>query len=184
VVLVNPNLGHPLFLNIDPNLKRTNFKVSLLFISNIENPEDFRENIKDKLQIVPILDYKWSFKLLLEKEKEKMKKTWEKIKNIFRRKKVKIINKGDEGLEARTLLRLTRLRSRIYRGEPLIPTILNIEPTSPISINDLNYINNEYTNPQDYLQKNYVFERLDIFYKVVIEFELSSKLNSNSITTL
>jgi hypothetical protein len=176
VVLVNPNLGHPLFLNIDPNLKRTNFKVSLLFISNIENPEDFRENIKDKLQIVPILDYKWSFKLLLEKEKEKMKKTWEKIKNIFRRKKVKIVEKGGEGVEARTLLRLTRLRSRIYRGKPLIPTIIKIEPTSPISINDLKYLDNEYTNPQDYLLKNYVFERLDVFYKVAIEFELSLEI--------
>ena len=70
-LLVSPNLGHPLFLQIDPKLKNTEFELKLLFVSNIDNLAQFKEYIKDYLLLTPILEYKWKLLESLEKEKRK-----------------------------------------------------------------------------------------------------------------
>lgn len=93
VLLISPNLGHPLFLDIDRKFKQEEFEVNLLFVSNITNTDNFERFIKHGLNFIPILEYKWKLKGYLEKEKEerlerkKKRSIWNKIKSIFSRKK-------------------------------------------------------------------------------------------------
>ncbi|MFW9895263.1 MAG: hypothetical protein ACFFD7_05610, partial [Candidatus Thorarchaeota archaeon] len=61
-IIVKPNLGHPIFLKIDPKLKEKHFQTDILIISNIRGLEDFKKNFKDKLTLVPVLDYNWKLK--------------------------------------------------------------------------------------------------------------------------
>ncbi len=92
-LLISPNLGHPLFLDIDRNFKQKEFEVNLLFVSNIKDIENFERLIKHGLDFIPILEYKWKLKAHFEKEKEerlerkKKRSIWDKIKSIFTRKK-------------------------------------------------------------------------------------------------
>ena len=62
LILVNPNLGHPRFLFIDENLTRIFFRTHLLFVSNIENPKKLVDTLKKRIELCPIIEYKWKLK--------------------------------------------------------------------------------------------------------------------------
>ncbi|MFX0070661.1 MAG: metallophosphoesterase [Candidatus Hermodarchaeota archaeon] len=175
-ILVNPNLGHPKFLEIDAKLKKRTFQVNLLFVSDKRDPIYFGDFIKNRLKILPILDYKWHSQLLIKREREKKKGILTRIKFFFRKKSEEISEFITEQLYSNTQRRLDLLKSRIYRGTPIIPNILQVNPVSTVPINDIDYVLDEYCSPQDYLIKNYVFERLDVFFKVVIEFTITEEL--------
>ncbi len=66
-LLINPNIGHPIFLKIDSNLKTINFQTNILYVSDIEDIKEFRESIKYDLKLVPILEYKWKLRSILRK---------------------------------------------------------------------------------------------------------------------
>ncbi len=70
VFLVNPNLGHPLFLQIDKDLDTLYFKTNLLFVSNVNSEEQIKKILNYKLVLIPILEYKWKLKQILEKKKK------------------------------------------------------------------------------------------------------------------
>ena len=53
--LVNPNLGHPIFLSIDQDLEIVEFQTHLLFVSQIDDLKKFEKSIRNKLKLVPIL---------------------------------------------------------------------------------------------------------------------------------
>jgi len=92
-LLISPNLGHPLFLDIDRKFKQNEFEVNLLFVSNIKEADNFERLIKRALNLIPILEYRWKLKSYFEKEKEerlerkKKRSIWNKVKSIFSRKK-------------------------------------------------------------------------------------------------
>ena len=44
-LIVNPNLGRPIFVNIDPKTKSKKLQTELLFISNIVDPKIFEKRI-------------------------------------------------------------------------------------------------------------------------------------------
>jgi len=69
-LLINPNLGHPLILNIDRRLKNNEFRTEILFVSNISEPKNFEKFIRHKIELVPILEYKWKLKKLLNKKRK------------------------------------------------------------------------------------------------------------------
>ena len=67
-LLISPNLGHPLFLSIDNKLENQEFELRLLFVSNLDSPSHFEEYIKDNINLIPVLEYKWKLLEYLKKE--------------------------------------------------------------------------------------------------------------------
>lgn len=178
-LIVNPNLGRPMFINIDPKLKTKKLQTEILFISNIVDPKVFEKNIKGKIKLVPILDYRWKLRKLFIK---KGKKEGVKKKGFWgRRKKRKLIakasTKGEKDYDFKVDdvdYKLKKLKVHSYRGDSLSPSLLDVEETSTVSITNLLYL--ETLTPQDYLLKYGNFGRLNKFYKVSIEFALSKEI--------
>jgi len=172
--LVNPNLGHPKILSIDKDLKIKDvmFQMDLLFTSNVKNPDEFVNVIKDKIEIIPLLEYKPKLRLNLEKKINKLKKKLKKegVWSRFRRKKVL---KKDHHLKLREI-KLRKLKPHAYRGSPIIPGILNVKKIPLKTISDLNY--EEFGTPLSYLVQNNVYRNLYIYYKVSIEFNLTDEI--------
>jgi len=173
-VLISPNLGHPLFLKIDHKLKKKEFQTGLLFISDFPNPEIFKNFIQHKLTIVPLFDYKWSYKLIFKRKEKGLFSKWKERR--LRKKRRKLFEdklkpklEGDLSLE-----QLKELKSRLHRGEPIVPKILSVEPSAITPIYDLRYIND--TRPQEVLIKNQVYGLLNRFYKVNLEFNISKEV--------
>ena len=92
VLLISPNLGHPLFLNIDSDLTNNKFELKLLFVSNLDSSIQFEEYIKNNISLTPILEYKWKLLEYLERfEKEKKRGIWSRVKSVFKRNQRYII---------------------------------------------------------------------------------------------
>jgi hypothetical protein len=174
--LVNPNLGHPKFLNIDKELKKIDFQTSVLFVSNIETVEEVENYFRDKIRIVPVLDYRWKLKLIFEEQKAKKKGVLTKLIHFLRKKRKKLFELLEQKRYLRTEKSLRTLKARVFRGSPIIIIVSNIKPAKMTSINNMNYIEDEYCAPQDYLSKNDVFEELLIYYKATIQFQLNEEI--------
>ncbi|MEJ2250568.1 MAG: metallophosphoesterase [Candidatus Lokiarchaeota archaeon] len=181
--LISPNLGNPIFLKIDEDLKNTNLKATLLFVSDTENRKEFESSIRYLLVLIPILEYKWKLTSMFKKSRlEKPKKVsfWTKIKRFFTRKKRRREKeKEQEKLEKLQKLyeeKLEKLKPRAYRGDPIIPVIMSSKFISIKDINSLEYIKKEFYTPQKYLLKHEVFENLKNFFEVEIEYELTEEV--------
>ncbi|MFX1503827.1 MAG: hypothetical protein ACFFDH_22890, partial [Promethearchaeota archaeon] len=172
--LISPNLGHPSILQIDRKLKKKKFQASLLFISDTSDPDNFRDLIYNKLSLVPLFDYKWSYKLILVKKPKGLFSKWRKRR--ARKKRMKFFEDKDVDLTEAdlNLEKLKKLKSQLHRGKPVFPKIINIESISIIPIQNISNINN--LNPQEFLIKNQVFGEISKFYKVDIEFSLNKKV--------
>ena len=185
ISLVNPNLGHPKIINLDKNNPQSNYRIDFLFISNIQNPQELKEYLADKIKLVPLFEYKWKLKKLIKERGfwKKIKNIGRKIRNIFSSKKreeyfkVSIEELDKYGMEHSKILKLkrkeiSRIKPRAFRADPIIPEILSINPTNSIKIDEEDYINNQYTKPQHHLRQLEVFNNLKNFYIVEIEFNL------------
>ncbi|MFX1276244.1 MAG: metallophosphoesterase [Promethearchaeota archaeon] len=172
-ILINPNLGHPLILNIKPKLKQRSFQARVLFASNIEDLKNFRTSIKNNIHLLPIIEYKWKLKSILKKKEKEKKKKWHGIKQrilkfIRREKKIERDVNKHKGI--------SKLKPRPIRGDPIIPVVYDVESTSIIPINEPMYLENEYISPQNYLIKHDAFEGLSFFYKATLDFELTKEV--------
>ena len=162
-LLINPNIGHPLFLKIDPKLKRVNFQAKILYASDIEDVKKFKESIKYDLKLVPIIEYKWKLRAILRKRRELDELTKKKKKKGFwaRRKEKKARKKREkEGKKQDEDKRIDKLKPRVIRGDPIIPVITNIEIVSSVPISKPEYLEKEYSCPQSYLIKYNAFNNL------------------------
>jgi len=189
-LLISPNLGQPLFLDIDYNFKQKEFEVNLLFVSNIKNTENFERFIKDGLNFIPILEYKWKLKAYFEKEKEerlerkKKRSIWAKIKSIFSRKKKKkeealppvleLTDSTGKRFDIVQPKKIETLRPRAFRGDLIKGTLLKVEPVKICEIDNIEYDN--YYSPRNYLIKYNVYSGLNEFYKATIHFKLSKEV--------
>ncbi len=182
--LVNPNLGHPIFLSIDQDLELEQFQTHLLFVSQIDDLKRFEKNLRNKIKLVPILEYKWKLRRLFEqgkKEFEFKKKEEKGFWSRFNRKKTK---EKEELTLLQKLIdfekRFVKLTPRAFRGDELSPLILSVKPVLITEISNSNYIKNEYCCPQDYLIKYHAFgtpnQLYNQFYDVVIEFTLTEEI--------
>ena len=189
VLLTSPNLGHPLFLDIDSKFKQKEFEVNLLFVSNIKNTENFEKFIKHRLNFIPILEYKWKLKTYFEKEKEerlerkKKRSIWDKIKSIFSRKKKKeeelppvleLIDSTGKKFDIVQAGKIETLRPQAFRGDLIKGTLLKIEPVKTCEIDNIKY--DSYYSPRNYLIKYNIFSGLNEFYKATINFKLSKEV--------
>jgi Icc-related predicted phosphoesterase len=189
-LIVNPNLGHPLFLRIDPKLRMKEFQAEILIISSIKDPKDLEEEIKEKIKLVPVLDYMWKFKnIFKKKEREsfddvKKKNFWARRKEKkLKRKKRKVIEretKEDEKFYdfkfSDVNYQLKKLSSHPYRGKPIIASTIRIEVVSIIPISDVSYL--DVISPQEYILKYQIFGNLNKFYRVFIKFSISKEVKN------
>ncbi|MFW9972743.1 MAG: hypothetical protein ACFFDF_21335, partial [Candidatus Odinarchaeota archaeon] len=173
-IVINPNLGHPLILEIDGKLKKRKFEATLLFISDYSELEAFRQSIQDKIKIVPLFDYKWSYKLILKRKEKGIFSKWRERRLIKKRKKhlgekLKTMIKRDLNLE-----QLKILKSQLIRGAPIFSKITNVENSAVTPIQDLSFLKD--LKPQEILLRNQVFGILSRFYKVQIEFNITKEV--------
>ncbi|MFW9821871.1 MAG: metallophosphoesterase [Candidatus Thorarchaeota archaeon] len=187
-IIVKPNLGHPILLKIDPKLKEKHFQTDILIISNIRDLEDFKKIYKDKLTLVPILDYNWKLKHQFKKkllepfDDFKKKGFWARRKEKkLRKKKLKIIEK--ETAEDKTFFgfkisdvdyQLKKLRTHPYRGKSITISFSNIEEVPIIPISDISYL--DRSSPQEHLLKYKIFGDLEHFYRILIKFTISKEV--------
>ncbi len=201
VSLVSPNLGRPLMLNLDlDESKNHEILVDLLFISNYRDRKELESALKNCISIIPVLEYKWKLKYLIEKkrkEKELKAEKKEKKKGFWaRRKEKKAIKKLDkkqkkimeENYDAqlkgsdltdskrfkKSIDPFKRLKPRAFRGDPISPIVLKVKPVQISALSNLHF--NDLVSPRDYLLKHQVFGQLKEFHVVSIEFELSEEV--------
>jgi len=189
-LLISPNLGHPLFLDIDRKFKQNEFEVNLLFVSNIKEADNFERLIKRALNLIPILEYRWKLKSYFEKEKEerlerkKKRSIWNKVKSIFSRKKKKkeeelppVLELTDSTGKKFDIVqneRIETLRPRAFRGDIIEGTLLKVEPVKTCEIDSIKF--DSYYSPRNYLIKYNIFSGLHEFYKATIRFRLSKEV--------
>ncbi|MDX1798808.1 MAG: metallophosphoesterase [Candidatus Lokiarchaeia archaeon] len=172
--LIHPNLGQPSILKIDRKLKKRKLQASLYFISSESDPQVLREYLSNQISIVPLFDYKWSYRLIFKRKKQGL---FSKLKErLFFRKKKKILEEelkssleGDLNLE-----QLKKLKARLHRGDPIYTKIIELENYSVSGIQ--NASNVEQFSPQEILKKNQVYGILDNYWKVIIEFTLNKEV--------
>ncbi|MFX0105293.1 MAG: metallophosphoesterase, partial [Candidatus Hodarchaeota archaeon] len=172
--LISPNLGRPSILQIDRKLKKKNFQTHLLFISDITDPEILLRSIKNQISLVPLFDYKWSYKLIFVKKPKGLFSKWREKRSRekgkkFLKEKLKTTTEVDLNLET-----LKKLKSRLHRGEPIFPKVMNVEVTPIIPIHNISYIKD--LNPEELLIKTQVFGELSKFYRTNIKFTLSKEV--------
>jgi Icc-related predicted phosphoesterase len=172
-LLISPNLGNPLILEIDRKLKNKEFQTSLLYVCSDVNPEIIKQTINTNLSLIPLFDYKWSYKLAPKVKKKGFFARWkEKRKKKKLKKEGKVVD-TEAKLEGKLEI-LKKLKARLQRGNPISPNIITIEEAPTNSISNVSYIDNPA--PQEYLLRNHVYENLGNFYRVVIEFTLSKEI--------
>jgi len=189
-LIVNPNLGYPIFLTIDPKLKAKDFQTAILIISDIQDPQELEKEIKGKLTLIPILDYMWRFRDEFSKKEIESYDDSQK-KNFWARRKDKKLRKKKRKVIARETkehenfydfqfsdinYRLKKLSSHPYRGKPIKPSIVRIEAVSITPISEISYL--DALSPQEYLLKYQIFGALNKFYRVFIKFSLSKEVNN------
>lgn len=183
-LIVSPNLGHPLFLQIDSKFKNIKFKLKLLFVSNFDNLTQFKEYIKDNIILTPILEYKWKLLEYLEKAKEKKRSIWSRIKSFFIRGKKKIEEKiqleagltDSKGVKFDIVPteRLRKLKPRAFRGFDINAIVLKVDNAKFYEVDNPKFDN--YYNPQNYLIKHKIYGGLNKFYTATISFNLSNEV--------
>lgn len=182
--LVNPNLGHPIFLSIDQDLEMVEFQTHLLFVSQIDDLKKFEKGIRNKLKLVPILEYKWKLRRLFEQGKKELELKKKEEKGFWSRFKRKKTKEKEELTLLQKLIdfekRFVKLTPRAFRGDEISPLILSVKPVSITDISNTNYLKNEYCCPQDHLINYNAFgtpnQFYTQFYKVVIEFTLTEEI--------
>jgi len=172
--LVSPNLGNPSILKISRKLKNKDFQATLLFITDKNDLETFTSSIQNKISLIPLYDYKWSYKLIFVKKPKGLFSKWREKR--ARKKKKKMIKEIlDTGVELDlSFEQLKQLKSRLHRGTPILPKIKNIERASITPIQNIKTTDN--LDPHEFLVKNKVFGELNNFYKVTINFTLNKEV--------
>ena len=193
-LLISPNLGHPLFLNIDNKLDNQDFELKLLFVSNLDSSAHFEEYIKDNMYLTPILEYKWKLSEYLKKakeerrlklEKEKKRSIWKRIKSIFIKDKTEKIEEeihivggltDSKGAKFDIIQseKIKKLRPRAFRGGLIKPIALKVDDASFYEIDNPEYDN--YYNPQNYLIKHEIYGSMNKYYTATIFFNISNEV--------
>jgi hypothetical protein len=190
-LIISPNLGHPLFLNIDNKIKKHDFELKLLFVSDIDSSSQFEEYIKDNISLIPVLEYKWKLleylkqtkkKHLLTLEKEKKRSIWSRFKRLFKKEKIEdkvpIVDELTDSKGKKFDIihpeKIKKLRPRAFRGDAIKPIVLKVERANFFEIDNPRYDN--YYNPQDYLVKHEIYGNLSKYYTATIHFKLSNEV--------
>ena len=143
-IILNPNLGHPLFLSIDKKLNKREFETKILCASNVSDIQEIKHKFKDHIELVPLFESKWKLRQLIEEEKIKREqkiKQSKKEQGIWRRIVFKISKKRRTSFEEtigtehkRTIEQyeneLKEGRENAIRGDPIKTALISIKPAS------------------------------------------------------
>jgi Icc-related predicted phosphoesterase len=166
-IIVNPNLGHPTFISVDPRLKAKNLQTELLLMSNIVDEKEFEKFIAGNIQLIPIFDYKWKLRKVFKKKKKK------KRKKLFAKEYT--LNNNVQDFKSNDVdYKLKKLRIKSYRGNSIQSTILDVKIENTIPIYNKSFL--EKPSPQEFLIKYQVFSSLRKFYRVLVEFKISKEI--------
>ncbi|MEJ2296133.1 MAG: hypothetical protein P8Y23_15365, partial [Candidatus Lokiarchaeota archaeon] len=102
--ILNPNLGHPLFLRFDKALKTKRFEITLLCASNVIDELEIEKIFKGNIELIPLFEYKWKLRQLIEEENRKQEK---RIKESIKEKH----------FWQRILLKISKKRRRSFEEE-------------------------------------------------------------------
>ncbi|MHA1804393.1 MAG: metallophosphoesterase family protein [Promethearchaeota archaeon] len=199
--LINPNLGHPLFLNTDPDLKKREFEADFLFMSNIDDEKEVERILTREIQLIPILEYKWKIKKIIESkkreieerltlEKKEKRGLFSRLKRKFSMKKKKTketekaesqfmqtITSGIESLKEFAEEKFEKLSPRAMRGDSIPTAVLRVERVGIKTLRDADYIKNETCTPLPHFTKfNSLRPDLNQFYKVSINFDITQEV--------
>lgn len=199
--MVSPNLGRPEYVCIDPELNQTEIETTLLVISDIHDEKEVELALKNKIRLIPIVEYKWRLKYLIDKKRDKktrkkeqkdvkMKKgffaRWKerrKLKKLKKRiedqekhpeKELELSEENYELLDGSLGNKYLKLKARPFRGDPITPIIYKVQPVYVKALSNLEF--EDLDSPRDYLLKHEVFKYLKNFYKVQIVFNLSEEV--------
>ncbi len=185
---MNPNLGHPKFVNYEEKIMDSKYQISLLFVTDYEDPISVKYELNESLKLIPILEFKWKLnQLIQEKRLKRVKLIFKKIKRAFRGKKiikgikVSFIETDKKGKEQEITMhldrrRLRKLEYRPFRGKPLHPIILEAKKVRFTSLRNPKFIDDEYCYPQSILTQLNIYPKLKNYYQVKIEFTLSEEI--------
>ena len=136
----------------------------------------FKKRIKNKIQLVPILEYKWKLKLFIKKLKEEniLKSMGIKEGDRTKKSEIRLLKKRIKKSKGLKKILFRKLKPRAFRGAPISLNILGVEKAKITQINELDY--DEYNSPQKYLVAHQVYRNSDIFYKVNVEFVLTKEI--------
>ncbi|TXT67699.1 MAG: hypothetical protein BAJALOKI1v1_20016 [Promethearchaeota archaeon] len=176
--LINPNLGHPIFINSDSKKRRKSslfskikrvfkrkrklknhiFEARLLFVSNVDKLEEFKDHINNTVNLIPILE-----------ERKVQRKFLFKLRNFFRKEKI---------AEEQKLFfeKAPEKYSKAIRGASISVKIREVEAVKEKDIDSEEYLINEYCSPAPYFSKWNTFNKLTQYYCVNIEFNLSKEV--------
>lgn len=195
ILLLNPNLGHPLILNIDSKFSQENFSIDMLFATQIAELEKFTEIIQHKISIIPILEYTWKIQSLLAKENKawlltllgkKKVSLWDKVKSFFLKKKrerikqellknpLEFIDSQGNKFYFPEKGKFQKVKARTFRTSEIDPIISNVESVNMCDLDSLEYDN--YCSPRNYLIKQDILGVLKVFYKVQIKFDINNEI--------
>ncbi|MHA1762519.1 MAG: metallophosphoesterase [Promethearchaeota archaeon] len=200
--LINPNIGHPIFLNIDSDLKKREFEADFLFMSNIDDEKEVERTLTREIRLIPILEYKWKIKKIIESkkrefeerlivEKKEKKGIFSRLKRKFSRKKkeenskaekaesqfMQAITSGIETLKEYAEEKFEKLSPRAMRGDPISTAVLRVEKALIKKLKDVDYLMNETCTPLPHFTKfNPLRPDLNQFYKVSINFDISQEI--------
>jgi len=178
-LVINPNIGHPLFIGTGHKLEQKEFEVKLLFATDITDSPNLESFLTDKIKLVPILEYKWKLAKILEK-----KGIWTKIKRFFSRRK-KRKKQETQAIEELTdsigntfeiikREKIGKLKPRAFRGDIIDCIVLNVQNVYEREIDNPEY--DDYLSPQNYLLKHEIFGSLNKFYSATIKFKLTDEV--------
>jgi hypothetical protein len=176
--LVNPNVGHPRFIDIDSTkgkqqsiltkIKRFltrkrkkhkyEYETKLLFASNITSIQEFRDYIQNQISLTPLLE-----------ERNKPRKFLFKVRNLFKRKEK--LHGEEEFYD-----KFDGKRAKAYRGKAIVATIIDVQNERQESLTSTEYLQDEYCSPIPYYAKKDIFEGLDTYYCVSINFSLPKEV--------
>ncbi|MFX0027951.1 MAG: metallophosphoesterase family protein [Candidatus Hermodarchaeota archaeon] len=184
-IIVNPNLGRPIFLNIDRKLKKKEFQTEILIISDVLDPKEFRKKVDRNIKLAPVLDYQWKYRDIYELKK----KISEKAEGFWVRRHKKKIRKRKQKIIEREIARdeidfksddvdykFKKLKVHPYRGNALLLSVIDIKEISTIPISSVSYL--DKLAPQDYLLKYSIFGNLTNFYLVSVKFAISKEVKN------
>ncbi|TFG16341.1 MAG: hypothetical protein EU531_06780 [Promethearchaeota archaeon] len=187
-IILNPNIGHPLFLSIDKKLKLNHFETVFLCASNVNDANEVQNKFNGTLELVPLFESKWKLRQLIEEEKEtrlqKIKDS-KKEEAFWRRLLFKISKKRrasfeeDIGAEHQRIIEryekeLKEGRENAIRGDPIKITLINIEPASITGIDKLDF--NSYQTPAEYYKKQEILDKLNYFFTVHLQFDVTDSI--------
>jgi hypothetical protein len=188
VYILNPNLGHPLFLSIDKKLGIREFETQFLCASNVNDIKETKQKLQDNIEFVPLFESKWKLRRLIEeeqkirlqkiKEAKKKQKIWRRLLFKISKKhrmafeeqigaeQKKMIEKYEEQLKERT--------ENVIRGNPIKPFLITIEYRTVTGIDKPDF--DSYHSPVEYYKKQEILDTLIYFFTITLKFEISEAI--------